>query len=47
MEDGTSDGEHRKGELSKLKDSLGETTEAELAVNKYRLERDGPSPSKG
>lgn len=35
------DGEHHKGdELSKLKNRIGETTKAELAVNKFRLKRD-------
>lgn len=35
------DGEHHKGdELSKLKNSIGETTKVELAVNKFRLKRE-------
>lgn len=47
MQDGTSDGKHcKREELSKLKDSTGEITKAELAVNKFRKES-GPNSSKG
>lgn len=48
MQDGTSDGEHCKGEeWSKLKDSTCEITKVELAVNKFGLEREWAQFFKG